>query len=97
MAWVTVAFVHVYLASLAGVTGLAYTLKHVDAIKARSIILAWAAQALVDVDVTMIAGKARPAEAVVATLGIDANPVVAKGITVQLTLVHIEIAILTCA
>lgn len=96
MTWVAIAFVHVYLASLAGVTRLAYTLKHVDAIKARSIILAWAAQAFVDVDVTMIARETRPTKAVVATLGIDANPIVTKGITVHFALVHVEIAILIC-
>lgn len=92
---IAVALVHVYLAGFTGVTRLTYTLKHVDAIEARSIILAWAAQALVDVDITMIAGEARPAEAVIATLGIDTNSIVTQGITVQLTLVHIEIAILT--
>lgn len=96
MARVAVALVHVYLAGLAGVTGLAQTLKHIDAIEARSVILAWAAQALVDVNVTMVAGETRPAEAVVAALGIDADPVVAQRITTQFALVHIEIAILTC-
>jgi len=71
-------------------------LERVDTIEARSIIFAWATQALVDVDVAMIARKTRPAEAIVTTLIIKADTFVAQGRAVQRTLVYIAIAILTC-
>jgi len=71
-------------------------LEHVDTIEARSIIFTWATQALVNVDVAMIARKARSAEAIVTTLIIKADTFVAQGRTVQRTLVYIDIAILTC-
>jgi len=53
-------------------------LKRVDAVDARGVVLARAAQTFIDVDIAMVSGETWPAEAVVAALGVDANTVVAQ-------------------
>jgi len=71
-------------------------LECVNAVDARSVVLAWTAQTFIDVDIAMVPRETWPAEAVVAALGVDANTVVAQRVTVQFTFVHIDVAELTC-
>ena len=73
--------VHILIAGLAGITRRTNTLERVDFIVTRGVVLAWSAEAFVDVEVAVLAGETWSAEALVAADTVHADAVHAERVT----------------